>query len=226
MRNSIVLLMGLFLALPLRGIADDSSDLKQLLADLKTNETVKKRKAVKHIASMGTSAKGAAPALIALLERDRDALVRRGAAEALGVVGGEAKATITALAKAMNDSDLEVITVASLSLSKYGKQAVPVLQEALSDKDNQVRKHAAEALAKIGPDAKDAVPDLLKAYQTEAKQGRRGTNTIKASYVEALGAIGPDAKEAIPIFEAFLAERNPDRELRRVVTEAMRKIKK
>jgi HEAT repeat protein len=103
---------------------------------------------------------------------------------------------------------------------------VPSLQEALGDKDNQVRRHAADALAKIGPDAKDAVPDLLKAYQTEGTKAKRGNSTVKASYVEALGAIGPDAKEAIPVFEAFLAERNPDRELRRVVTEAMRKIKK
>lgn len=226
MRNCLVLLVGLYLIVPAPTRADESNDLKQLLTDLKTNEAVKKRKAVKQITSMGTAAKAATPSLIYLLERDRDALVRRGAAEALGVVGGDAKPTIAALAKAMNDSDLEVITVASVSLSKYGKQAVPVLQEALADKDNQVRRHAAEALAKIGPDAKAAVPDLLKAYQSEAKQGRRTTNSVKASYVEALGAIGPDAKDAIPVFEAFLAERNPDRELRRVVTEAMRKIKK
>ncbi|HQR05770.1 MAG TPA: HEAT repeat domain-containing protein [Gemmatales bacterium] len=226
MRNCLVLLASLLLIVPFPICADDSTDLKQLLIDLKTNEGVKKRKAVKQITIMGSAAKAAAPSLINLLERDRDALVRRGAAEALGVVGGDAKPTIAALAKAMNDSDLEVMTVASVSLSKYGKQAVPVLQEALADKDNQVRRHAAEALAKIGPDAKDAVPDLLKAYQSEGKQMKRNTNTVKASFVEALGAIGPDAKEAIPIFEAFLAERNPDRELRRVITEAMRKIKK
>ena len=226
MRNCLILLVGLYLTAPAPLCADESTDLKQLLTDLKTNEAVKKRKAVKQLTSMGTAAKAAAPSLIYLLERDRDALVRRGAAEALGAVGGDAKSTIPALAKAMNDSDLEVITVASVSLSKYGKQAVPVLQEALADKDNQVRRHAAEALAKIGPDAKDAVPDLLKAYQAEGKQMKRATSTVKASYVEALGAIGPDAKEAIPVFEAFLAERNPDRELRRVVTEALRKIKK
>lgn len=226
MRYCLVLLVGLYLVNSSPLFADESTDLKQLLTDLKTNEAVKKRKAVKQITSMGTAAKAATPSLIYLLERDRDALVRRGAAEALGVVGGEAKSTIAALAKAMNDSDLEVITVASVSLSKYGKQAVPALQEALGDKDNQVRRHAAEALAKIGPDAKDAVPELLKAYQAEGKQMKRTTSIVKASYVEALGAIGPDAKEAIPVFEAFLAERNPDRELRRVVTEAMRKIKK
>lgn len=226
MRNSLVLLVGLYLIVPAFLRADESNELKQLLADLKTSEAVKKRKAVKQIINMGTAAKAATPTLISVLERDRDPLVRRGAAEALGVVGGDTKTTINALAKAMNDSDVEVIIVSSISLSKYGKQAVPALQEALADKDNQVRKHAAEALAKIGPDAKDAVPDLLKAYQAEGKQMKRGTNTVKASYVEALGAIGPNAKDAIPVFEAFLAERNADRELRRVVTEAMRKIKK
>lgn len=206
--------------------ADETNDLKQLLSDIKSGESVKKRKAIRQITSMGTAAKSATPALISILDKDRDVLVRRGAAEALGAVGGDAKVTIAALAKALKDSDVEVIAAASVSLSKYGKQAVPTLQKALADTDNQVRQHAAEAIAKIGPDAKDAVPVLIKAFQSEAPARRRGDNSVKASYVEALGAIGPDAKDAIPIFEAFLAERNADRELRRVVTEAMRKIKK
>ncbi len=228
MRNSLILLVGLYLIVPASCRADESTDLKQLRADLKSGEAVKKRKAVKQIIEMGSAAKSMAPDLINLLDRDRDVLVRRGAAEALGAVGGETKSTIAALARAMNDNDLEVISVASISLSKLGKQAVPSLREGLADKDNQVRRHAAEALAKIGPDAKDAVSDLLKAYEAEGtKTKQRGNNSVKASYVEALGAIGPDAKEAIPVFEAYLAEKKgQDRELRRVMTEAMRKIKK
>src|SRR5437868_5191451 len=177
MRNSLILLVGLYLIVPSATLADESTELKQLLADLKSSETVKKRKAVKQITNLGTAAKSTTPVLIGLLDRDRDALVRRGAAEALGTVGGEIKSTIAALARAMNDSDLEVITVASISLSKYGKQAVPSLQEALGDKDNQVRRHAADALAKIGPDAKDAVSDLLKAYQSEGTKVKRGNSS-------------------------------------------------
>lgn len=228
MRHLTLLTCVAMISLPgtvLRTLADESTQLKQLISELKGNEAVKKRKAVKQVAGMGASAKPAIPVLVSLLEKDRDGLVRRGAAEALGAIGGEPKVTIAALSKALKDSDAEVIAAASVSLSKYGKQAVPTLQQALTDSDNQVRRYAAEAIAKIGPDAKDAVPALIKAYQSEKPAMRRTSNNVKASYVEALGAIGPDARQAIPIFEAFLNERNPDRELRRVVTDAMRKIK-
>lgn len=206
--------------------AQESNQIQQLIGDLKGNEAVKKRKAVKEIAKLGTDAKSANPYLIKVLEKDRDVLVRRGAAEALGVTGGDANTTIPALTKALKDNDVDVIAAASVSLRKYGKKAVPALREALSDKDNQVRKHAADALAALDADAKDAVPDLIKAYQSEAPNMRRGNVQVKASYINALGEIGPDAKEAVPVFEAFLAERNPDRQLRRVVTDALRKIKK
>ncbi|MFO0815495.1 MAG: HEAT repeat domain-containing protein [Gemmatales bacterium] len=205
--------------------ADEEGNLKQVMNDLRTGELVKKRKALTQIIAMKTAAKSTAPLVASLLEKDRDVLVRRSAAEALGVIGADSKMTIAALSKAMKDTDTEVIARASTSISKYGKDAVPVLRQALAEKDNQVRKYAADALASIGPDAKEAVPDLLKAYQAEGPNMRRGNN-IRAAYVIALGNIGPDAKEAIPVFEAFLKERNPDRELRRVVTEAMRKINK
>lgn len=207
-------------------VANDNKDqLRQISTDLKSNEAVKKRKAIKQAGQMGATAKPLAPLLINMLDKDRDVLVRRGAAEALGNIGSEPKSTIPALARALNDEDEEVITLASASLSKFGKDAVPSLRAGLKEKDNKVRLHAAEALSRIGPDAKEAVGDLLKAYEAEAPNMRRG-NVVKATYVIALGNIGPDAKEAIPVFEAFLKERNPDRQLQRVVNEALRKIKK
>lgn len=230
MRNLVTLFCCMIIIISLMNSAslraDDSTEIKQLLSDLKGTESTKKRKAVRQIAEMGVAAKAAVPTLVSVLEKDRDVLVRRGAAEALGNIGGDPKMSIVALSKAMKDSDVEVIAAASVSLGKYGKQAVPTLQKALSDSDNQVRRYAAEAIAKIGPEAKEAVPQLIKAYQSEGPAMRRGNNSVKASYIQALGAIGPDAREAIPIFEAFLAERNVDRELRRLVTDAMSKIKK
>ena len=221
---ALTLLSALMLA-PLAWADDSKDQLRQVSADLKSNEAVKKRKAVKTASQMGSSAKALAPLLIQLLDKDRDVLVRRGTAEALGNIGGDPKTTIQALARALKDEDEEVINHASTSLSKYGKDAVPTLRAALKEKDNKVRQHAAEAISRIGPDAKEATGDLLKAYEAEAPNMRRG-NVVKATYVIALGNIGPDAKEAIPVFEAFLKERNPDRQLQRVVTEALRKIKK
>lgn len=209
----------------LQGFAQENSQVQQLIGDLKSNEAVKKRKAVKEIARLGISAKAANPYLISVLDKDRDVLVRRGAAEALGVIGGDANTTIPALARALKDSDVDVIAAASVSLRRFGKKAVPALREALSDKDNQVRRHAADALAGLGVEAKDAVPDLIKAYQSEAPNMRRGNVQVKASYINALGEIGPDAKDAIPILKTSLAD-NRDRQLRRLVTDALRKIEK
>jgi HEAT repeat protein len=221
---TLTLIAGLFLSTTTTLTADDSKDrLKQVTADLKSNEAVKKRKAIKQVGQMGSAAKSLTPQLISILENDKDVLVRRGTAEALGTIGGEPKVIIAALAKALRDEDEEVITYATTSLGKFGKDAVPTLRLALKEKDNKVRQHAAEAISRIGPDAKEAVSDLLKAYEAEAPNMRRG-NIVKATYVIALGNIGPDAKAAIPVFKKFLEERNPDRQLQRVVREALKKI--
>jgi HEAT repeat protein len=222
-----LLVLAVFLS-PLLNLcrADEEGTLKQLMNDLKTGEAVKKRKALNQIIAMKTAAKAAAPLVAGLLERDRDVLIRRSAAEALGVIGADSKLTIASLSKAMSDVDSEVIARAALSISRYGKDAVPTLRKALKEQDNQVRRHAADALANIGPDAKEAVPELLEAFKTESPAMRRGNN-VRASYVIALGNIGPDAKPALPFFKAYLEERkNNDRELRRVITEAVRKIEK
>jgi HEAT repeat protein len=187
---------------------------------------VKKRKAAKAIGELGKPARSASPALVTILEKDRDALVRHNAAEALGKIGGETKTVVAALGRAMRDSDQDVMTAAAMALANFGRASVPELRMALKEKDNLVRKNAAEAIAKIGPDAKDAVEDLVNALKTERPAMRRRDNSFKASYVEALGAIGPDAKAAVKYLEESIAERNVDREYRRVVTEALRKIKK
>ncbi len=209
-----------------RGLADDPPELAGFVKDFRSAEAVKKRKAAKSIGELGPAAKSAAPALANVLQRDRDSLTRQNAAEALGQINGEGRTAIPALARAMKDEDREVMSAAALALAKYGKAAVPTLKKALADDDNLVRKNAAEAIAKIGPEAKDAVDDLVNALKNEKPAMRRRDNSFKASYVEALGAIGPSAKSAVKYLEESIAARNVDREYRRVVTEALRKIKK
>jgi len=227
MAPCVLVLTGLIITL-LGGSAfsDDPPELAALLKNLKSTEAVMKRKAAKSIGELGPAARSAAPALTSVLQRDRDSLVRQNAAEALGRINSEPKTTIPALAKAMKDEDREVMTAAALALARYGRAAVPVLRKSLGDNDTLVRKNAAEALAKIGPEAKDAVDDLVKALKNEKPAMRRRDNSSKASYVEALGAIGPGAKPAVKYLEASIAERNVDREYRRVVNEALGKIKK
>lgn len=227
MAPRVLIITGLIITL-LGGpaIGDDPPELAGLLKDLKSNEAVKKRKAAKAIGELGKSARSAAPTLVSVLERDRDSLVRQNTAEALGEVGGDPKKVIPALGKAMKDPDQDVMSAAAMALAKFGKPAVPTLRKALAEDDNLVRKNAAEALAKIGPEAKDAVDDLVNALKNEKPAMRRRDNSFKASYVEALGAIGPGAMPAVKYLEESIAARNVDREYRRVVNEALRKIKK
>jgi HEAT repeat protein len=209
-----------------RLFAQDRSEVAQLVQDLKSQEGVKRRKAAASVGNLGAAARPALPTLLSVLERDRDSLVRRNLATALGEIGGEPRTIVPALAKSLKDSDPDVMAAAAASLVKFGKPAVPTLRRALSDNDHLVRKNAAEALGKMGPDASDAVSDLIAAFKGESPAGRRRDNSYKATFAEALGQIGPEAKAAIPVLEQSIAERNVDREFRRVVTEALRKMKK
>lgn len=209
-----------------RVYADDSAELSQYLRDLKSPEAVKKRHAASSIGALGSAARSAVPTLVAILEKDRDPLVRRNLAQALGDIGGDSRTIVPALEKSLKDSDADVTTASAMALGKLGKPALPALKRALRDNDHLVRKNAADALAKMGPDAKDAVPDLMEAFKSESPAGRRKDNSYKASFAEALGAIGPDAKAAVPVLEDSIKERGGDREFRRVVTESLRKIKK
>jgi HEAT repeat protein len=207
-------------------LAEDPPGLASLLRDLRSTDAVKKRQAASAIGAQGPAARSAVPTLLSVLEKDRDALLRRNIAEALGNIGGDTRQIVPALSKSLRDGDPDVVAAAALALSKFGKSSVPALKRALGETDPLLRKNAAVALGKIGPPAKEAVPELISAFNSENQAGRRRDNSIKAALAEALGAIGPDAKSAIPALESAIEARNVDREFRRVVNEALRKIKK
>ena len=80
-------------------------------------------------------------------------MVRFRAAEALGMLGPQAKQAVPALAEALKDEDAGVQVAAALALPEMGpaaKEAVPALTEALKDSDPTVRQYAERALEKIG----------------------------------------------------------------------------
>src|SRR5207245_2279025 len=65
------------------------------------------------------------------------------------------------------------------------------LRKTLKDEDPWMRHFAAVTLGALGEAAKDAVPDLVKAFDDEEY-------VVQKSAVEAVGAIGPEAKQAVP----------------------------
>jgi hypothetical protein len=110
-----------------------------------------------------SNAKEDIPALIEAI-RDKDPLVRRRAAEALGKMGPEAKQAIPALKEALAGTDFLLQQTASEVLAKMGPAAIPALTESLRGKNPFPRGYAAAALSKMGP---EAVPSLTEAFRDE-----------------------------------------------------------
>jgi HEAT repeat protein len=112
------------------------------------------------IEALGIEARGAAPALLKVVNRG-DADFREAAARALGVVGpyadtppltGENRAAliVPALAKELSNPDARVRRAAAQALGRFGadaeKYAAKELKAALADEDAEVRRNATEAL--------------------------------------------------------------------------------
>lgn len=123
--------------------------------------------------------------------KDKDATVRRNAADALGQNAD--KEAIPALIKALADEDLYVRRFAAQALGKIGpdaKDAVPGLSKLVKDEHKQVAEAAAEALGKIGGAA--AIKPLIEAVEDKA-----GSSMSRRRAIQSLGAMGPDAKPAV-----------------------------
>lgn len=96
--------------------------------------------------------------------------VRAQAAEALGVIGAEAREAIPALREASQDQDrdLRVAAAASLWCLEGDAAAVPpVLLAALRGEDGLVPQMAVEALGRLGPRARAAVPAIRDLLDNE-----------------------------------------------------------
>ncbi len=86
--------------------------------------------------------------------KDEDELVRRDAAEALGMIGPEAAPAVEALIEALKDEVAQVRRDAAWALGKIGPAAAPAVEaliEALKDESVFVRRAAAAVLGRIDP---------------------------------------------------------------------------
>jgi HEAT repeat protein len=112
------------------------------------------------------------PTLTGLL-KDKDQRVRWLAAWAVGEIGPESKAAVSALIellKAKDASSLRLCVVQTLGkIGPEAKTAVPALRELLSDHEVLVRRAAVSALIGIDPEAKAAVAELLNDESAEVR---------------------------------------------------------
>ena len=138
--------------------------------------------------------------------KHKDFEVRKGAADALGKIGGTK--AVESLIGALRDEDRDVRMEAAKALGEIGNaRAVGPLINAMADKNTDVRKASEKALVeiagRIGPLAKAAVPVLTEALRSaEDKDVRR-------SAALALAKIGPAAKSSVPALTMALGDDNP-----------------
>ena len=140
---------------------------------------------------MGENARDAADTLEAVLKDDKEAPVRRSAAEALGRLGPGVKSAIPCARRGrQGQGRRRARQAAAAALASHGPNAVPSLLGLLKDKDAAVRSTAAANLAFLTDAAKDVVPPLINSLKDKEAE-------VRAAAAAALGTYGPDAKEAV-----------------------------
>jgi HEAT repeat protein len=156
--------------------------------------------------------------LIAQALEDKRLAMRHGAADALAVIGGDAKGAAGALAKALGDGEPAVRQAAVVALGSIGRaapQSSVALRPLLRDADKALRVSAAFALWQITGDATESLAALRPLLADAAN--------LQAAAVAKLGAIGPPARDVLPqLVTMYREEDNPA--LRGTIAEAIKRI--
>ena len=101
--------------------------------------------------------------------KDQDALLRRFAAGAIGVIGD--RRAVNPLLSVLKDEDSLVRSLAVEALGRIADaQAVPALAAALKEEDIEMRRKAAEALGRIGQPALEALIVALRDQAPKVRQ--------------------------------------------------------
>jgi HEAT repeat protein len=193
-----------------------AADVPALVKQLKSTDPDARRAAAKELGEVGSDAKPAITALSGALS-DKDLFVRRFAAQALGEIGPDARSAVKPLTEALKDSKKEVAEAAATALGKIG--AVEPLAALVGDakRDAAPRRRAIEALGTMKAEARSAVPALTAALKDK---------DLRLEAADALGEIGADASSALKDLEAIAASKERDRNFKKAVDQAIKKIKK
>ena len=197
-----------------------------------------RRRALLVLAGLGPEAKGAFPAILAVLQDD-NAEVRRLAASALGRVPAETRDDRLGLVATLRHRDHYARDQATLALGNLGAGAAdvaPDLGRLVEHPSDPVRHEALRTLARMGPEA--ALPVLIPylthrdpAVRLEAARTVAGFGAAAGAAVptliamlddhegrylalDTLGRLGAASQPAIPRLIALLDEPDPSREIR------------
>ncbi|MCC6159465.1 MAG: HEAT repeat domain-containing protein [Deltaproteobacteria bacterium] len=158
---------------------------------------------VRALAAVG---KGAIPDLEKALA-DRNDNLRRGAADALAIMGPTARPASAAIVKTTNDPSASVRTASQYALARIGPRTGPEVRAViwgLRDSDVRVRKAAGLGIENLAPDAESpAVEEIAKALSDHRWN-------VRADCATALGRIGENAGAATPSLVRALDDSDPN----------------
>jgi HEAT repeat protein len=153
--------------------------------------------------ALGRIGPAALPDLIPLLAGENLQMCG-GAAQAIHVIGPEAKEAVGPLLELLAKDEPFTRRAAIYALMGIGpeaKAAVPALTEALTHEDFHTQYWACRALREIGPEAQSSVPVLLKLLREGLPSNPRYAASVRRHAAQALGGIGPgigtEARDAL-----------------------------
>lgn len=155
----------------------------------------------------------AVPTLADMVHRPKDPGSYQ-AVVALGGLGPQTDAAVSALVTAFRHADPDVRRAAARALGEIGPAAIPELKQVLAGPDQEVRRRAVEALGWIGS---EAVPALIESLKDESPPVRRAA-------ARALGRLGAQAKAAEPALIEAVNDPNP--QVQQSAARALSKVRK
>lgn len=156
------------------------------------------------LANLGEKAKGAVPAVVALLEREHLPEVRKAALSTLGAIGRGDLSAVQALTKVAKGHDPEEISLALEALGTMRSvtpEALNIVFLRVHHPFPSVRASAVRALGRLAA-PESAVPLLVQALADP-------NLAVRATALAALGILGPAAQSAGPAILASLKEPDP-----------------
>ncbi|MFC2075338.1 HEAT repeat domain-containing protein [Bdellovibrionota bacterium] len=157
-------------------IGPGASDAVPILTDLALEDSgfrVSESAAI----ALGRIGSAAEPAVLRFIGNLRDGTTRYEARNTLKLVG---RTAVPALARVRKDSDRGFRRTVSRILDEIAENEIPTLREELLDENWEVRKEAARTLGLLGSSARDALPDLVRAYRTEQRKQFEALSGLRA----------------------------------------------